>query len=69
MDMEIKSQTTVTISVPELTKILKDHIKKTKGLDIEYINYRIATVYDSGDWQSMYPSDKLDCVICKTKDQ
>ena len=64
--MEKNSQTTVEITVEELTNLIKDYIKQTEDLDIEYINYRIETVYDSSDWQSRYPHEKLTKVICKT---
>lgn len=64
--MEINKEVSVKLTVKELEQIVKDHLKREKGLNIESVYFNVSGHEDPTDWQSRYPlTYELDGVTCK----
>lgn len=63
--MEIIKETTVKLSIKDLEKILKEHLR-LKGVDVKSINFELKAYSDEDDWRGEYPSSyRLEQVVCK----
>jgi dephospho-CoA kinase len=66
--MEIKKQkkqVTIRFTTTELEEILKDHIKKTKNININSVKFNIGKDYEYDDWKRLNPIYVLSDIVCK----
>ena len=62
--MKVTDETIVELTPGDVTDIIKAHLMKSFGIEIETVRYVIGTHYDDGDWQGGYPREELDVVHC-----
>jgi hypothetical protein len=64
--MEIKKEVTVTLSVKDVEKLIKDHFVETKHIKISSVYFKVGAHDLEGDWRAEFPEvHTLDEVVCK----